>query len=212
MLRDQENYTHNWHYTLKQKWKWKCAGHIEKLKDNRWTKHCIGKQPRRGKRSRGQPSRRWQDDTARKEGTTWNRQATEDNGRHWWRATSCSGWTKPRWKVKQESNRQRTMEGIDGGLHPAVDGQSLGERWNRKATEDNGRHWWRATSCSGWTKPRWKVKQESNRQRTMEGTDGGLHPAVDGQSLGEKWNRKATDRGQWKALMEGYILQWMDKA
>ena len=27
---------------------------------------------------------------------------------------------------KQESNRQRTMEDINGGLHPAVDGQSLG--------------------------------------------------------------------------------------
>ena len=29
--------------------------------------------------------------------------------------------------VEQESNRQRTMEGIDGGLHPAVGEQSLGE-------------------------------------------------------------------------------------
>ena len=29
--------------------------------------------------------------------------------------------------MKQESNRQKTMEGIEGGLHPAVDGQSLGE-------------------------------------------------------------------------------------
>ena len=29
---------------------------------------------------------------------------------------------------EQESNRQKTMEDIDGGLHPAVDGQSLGER------------------------------------------------------------------------------------
>ena len=29
---------------------------------------------------------------------------------------------------------------------------------------------------------------------------------------GATWNRKATDRRQWKALMEGYILQWMDKA
>ena len=139
------------------------------------------------------------------------KQQTDDNGRHWWRATSCSGWTKPRWKVKQESNRQRTMEDIDGGLHPAVDEQSQGET-GKQQTDDNGRHWWRATSCSGWTKPRWKVKQESNRQRTMEDIDGGLHPAVDGQSLGERWNRKATDRGQWKALMEGYILQWMDKA
>ena len=46
----------------------------------------------------------------------------------------------------------------------------------------------------------------------MEDIDGGLHSAVDGQSLGERWNRKATDRRQWKTLMEGYILQWMDKA
>ena len=46
--------------------------------------------------------------------------------------------------MKQESNRQKTMEGIDGGLHPAVDG-----------------HRWRDI-------------------------DGGLHPAVDGQSLGER--------------------------
>ena len=55
------------------------------------------------------------------------------------------------------------------------------------------------------------LDQESNRQKTMEGTDGGLHPAVNGQSLDERRNRKATDRRQWKTLMEGYILQWMDK-
>ena len=41
----------------------------------------------------------------------------------------------------------------------------------------------------------------------MEGIDGGLHPAVDEQSLGERRNRKAIDGRQWKALMEGYILQ-----
>ena len=29
---------------------------------------------------------------------------------------------------------------------------------------------------------------------------------------GTTWNRKETDRGQWKALMEGYILQWIGKA
>ena len=33
--------------------------------------------------------------------------------------------------LEQESNRQRTMEDIDGGLHPEVDGQSLGERWGK---------------------------------------------------------------------------------
>ena len=81
-------------YTLKQKWKW--AGHIARLKDNRWTKRCTEWQPRRGKRSRGRPSRRWQDDITEKEGTTWIRKATD----------------RRRWKT--------LMEG-----YPAVDGQSL---------------------------------------------------------------------------------------
>ena len=62
-------------YTLKQKWKW--AGHIARLEDNRWTKRCTEWQPRRGKRSRGRPSRRWQDDITEKEGTTWIRKATD---------------------------------------------------------------------------------------------------------------------------------------
>ena len=30
--------------------------------------------------------------------------------------------------LEQESNRPKTMENIGGGLHPAVDGQSLDER------------------------------------------------------------------------------------
>ena len=30
-------------------------------------------------------------------------------------------------RLEQDSIRQTTMEGIDGGLHPAVDGQSLSE-------------------------------------------------------------------------------------
>ena len=62
-------------YTLKQKWRW--AGHIARMKDNRWTRQCTEWQPRRGKRSTGQPSRRSQDDITRTEGTTWNRKATD---------------------------------------------------------------------------------------------------------------------------------------
>ena len=62
-------------YTLKQKWKW--AGHIARLEDNRWTKRCTEWQSRRGKRSRGRPSRRWHDDITEKEGTTWIRKATD---------------------------------------------------------------------------------------------------------------------------------------
>ena len=30
------------------------------------------------------------------------------------------------------------------------------------------------------------LEQESNGERAMEDTDGGLHPAVDGQSLGDR--------------------------
>ena len=44
---------------------------------NRWTKRCTEWQPRRGKRSRGRPSRRWQDDITEKEGTTWIRKVTD---------------------------------------------------------------------------------------------------------------------------------------
>ena len=62
-------------YTLKQKWKW--AGHIARLKDNRWTKRCTEWQPRRGKRSRERPNRRWQDDRTEKEGTTWIKKTTD---------------------------------------------------------------------------------------------------------------------------------------
>ena len=62
-------------YTLKQKWRW--ASHIARMKDNRWTKCCTESQPRRVKRSRGRPSRRWQDDIAEKEGTTWIRKSTD---------------------------------------------------------------------------------------------------------------------------------------
>ena len=57
-------------YTLKQKWRW--ARHIARMKDNRWAKRC-----RRGKRSRGRPSRKWQEDITRKERTTWNTKATD---------------------------------------------------------------------------------------------------------------------------------------
>ena len=35
------------------------------------------------------------------------------------------------------------------------------------------------------------LEQESNRKKTMEDTDGGLHPAVDGQSLSERWKVKS---------------------
>ena len=53
--------------------KWRLAGHIARIVDQ--TLHRV--RPRREKRSRGRPSRRWQDDITKKEGTTWNRNATD---------------------------------------------------------------------------------------------------------------------------------------
>ena len=43
--------------------------------------------------------------------------------------------------LDQESNRQKTIEGTDRGLHPAMDGQSLGD-WMKQDSnrQDNGRH------------------------------------------------------------------------
>ena len=61
--------------TLKQKLKW--VGCIARMKDNGWTKRYTEWQPRRGKRSRGRPSRRWQDGIVSKERTSWNRKAAD---------------------------------------------------------------------------------------------------------------------------------------
>ena len=95
-------------------------------------------------------------------------------------------------------DRQTTVEGIDGGLHPAVDRQwrvlvegyilqwtdrrqwrALMEGYILQWTDDSGGFWWRATSCSG--------------QTTVEGIDRGLHRAVDGQGLGAVHNRMRSE-------------------
>ena len=73
---------------------WKLAEHIVRMKDNSWTKRCTVA-------------------TKKKEqinGTTKQkiRQHSKEGGID----------------LEQENITQKTMEGIDGGLHPAVDGQS----------------------------------------------------------------------------------------
>ena len=74
-IRKRTKITDTMEYTLKQKWRW--TGHTARMKDNRWTTRCTERQPRRGKRSRGLPCRRWQDDKTRKKEATWNRKATD---------------------------------------------------------------------------------------------------------------------------------------
>ena len=43
--------------------------------------------------------------------------------------------------LEQGRQRERTMEGIDGGLHPAVDGQRLGEGEGEGYDQDCVRVW-----------------------------------------------------------------------
>ena len=59
----------------KAKWKW--AGHVARMNDNRWTVRCTEWQVRHGKRSRGRPKRRWHDDIQQWQGATWSRKAKD---------------------------------------------------------------------------------------------------------------------------------------
>ena len=53
------------------------------------------------------------------------------------------------------------------------------------------------------TKEREEIKRTTKQKMARRhNREGGNHQVI----------RKATDRRQWKTLMEGYILQWMDKA
>ena len=62
--------------------KWKWAGHVARMNDNRWTVRCTEWQVRNGKRSRGRPRRRWHDDIQHWQGATWSRKARD---RQQWR-------------------------------------------------------------------------------------------------------------------------------
>ena len=59
----------------RSKWKW--AGHVARMSDNRWTIRSTEWQVREGKRSRGRPKRRWQDDICKYQGASWARTAKD---------------------------------------------------------------------------------------------------------------------------------------
>ena len=77
-------------YVTNTKWKW--AGHIVPMKDNRWTIRSTGWQTE-GVRSVGRPKRRWRNDIVGQQGAVWTRIA----------------------------KGQRKMEDVGGGLLPAVE-------------------------------------------------------------------------------------------
>ena len=57
--------------------KWRWAGHVARMQDNRWTKRLTEWQPRTGKRKVGRPKRRWRDDLTSYLGTTWTTEAQD---------------------------------------------------------------------------------------------------------------------------------------
>lgn len=64
---------------LKQKWRW--AGHVARLEDDRWTKMVVQWRPRLGKRTRGRPPMRWTDDIKRVANYNWVQKA--QNRQEW---------------------------------------------------------------------------------------------------------------------------------
>ena len=58
--------------------KWRWAGHVARMQDNRWTIRITDWTPRYGKRNRGRPATRWRDEIDRFSGhPTWKRQAQD---------------------------------------------------------------------------------------------------------------------------------------
>jgi hypothetical protein len=54
-----------------QKWRW--AGHIARMRDNRWTKRITDWCPYSNKRSKKRPDTRWRDEIEKFAGKTWQR-------------------------------------------------------------------------------------------------------------------------------------------
>ncbi|GBP92005.1 Putative uncharacterized transposon-derived protein F52C9.6 [Eumeta japonica] len=84
----------------RQKWKW--AGHMIRGKD-KWSKIITQWYPRDGKRKRGRPQRRWDDDIRQVAGTTWGRVAIE---RREWRRLEEAFAT---WQTDIQNMNKRNM-------------------------------------------------------------------------------------------------------
>ena len=93
IIRQRTRVTDIVQYVTNTKWKW--AGHIARMKDNRWTTRSTEWQIK-GVRSAGRPTRRWRYDTVGQRGAVWTRIA-----------------------------KDRKMEDSGRGLLPAVEGHSL---------------------------------------------------------------------------------------
>ena len=59
--------------TKKLKWRW--AGHVARMRDERWTKTVTEWIPLEGKRAKARPRTRWEDEMRKYAGVTWARTA-----------------------------------------------------------------------------------------------------------------------------------------
>jgi len=70
------------------------AGHLARMKNNKWAKRTTEWWPRERSRARGRPKRRWRDKIEEKAGSAWMRRAQDRNAwRKVWRPSASSGVT-----------------------------------------------------------------------------------------------------------------------
>ena len=78
--------------TIEKKSRW--AGHVARMRSERWAKVTTEWTPRESKRTRGRPKRRWRDDVEEKAGITWMGKAQDRRKwKHLWRLPASSGET-----------------------------------------------------------------------------------------------------------------------
>ena len=74
----------------KLKWQW--AGHIARMKSERWTKKMTEWIPRGEARQRGRQKTRWRDEIVRRGGVNWMQKAQDrERWKRMWRPSTCSG-------------------------------------------------------------------------------------------------------------------------
>ena len=74
-LRRKTNFMDVVEVCKKKKWKW--AGHVQRMKNDRWTKRATERYPRNYKRRKGRQKQRWSDDIRSVAGSLWGRVAQD---------------------------------------------------------------------------------------------------------------------------------------
>ena len=79
-IRKQTKATDILEYAARTKWKW--AGHVSRMNENRWTQRVNDWCPYDRTRRTGRPNTRWRDDIVKYETMGWQRDAHD---RHYWK-------------------------------------------------------------------------------------------------------------------------------